>query len=98
MVRCIGSVGFATSGSPPWCRVSIAAGKPERSKKWGVMEGTPSVRHVVTQLEENAETKIRSGTNHSVTNDAMRTPRTIVFLSVQALVASSRFLTKATDP
>jgi len=63
--------GICNQRSPPWCKVSIAAGRPKDPKKWASWRnaqcppgGNP--------VEESAETKIRSDQPQCY-NDAMRT-------------------------
>src|SRR5580700_1952583 len=88
MGRWYGSPGFATNGSPPLWRVSTPVGMLYRSKNLGVIDGTPTARHVLTQSEENADTKRKSGTNHRVASVAMRTLRTSACFVFEALIGA----------
>jgi hypothetical protein len=55
----------------------------------GVIEGTPNALHVLTQLEENADTNMKSGTSHSVASVAIRAPPMILLSRFEALINDS---------
>src|SRR5665213_1028668 len=66
----------------------------ERSRKRGVMDGTPNVLHVLIHPDEDvdADTRIRRGASHRVANAAIRTPRSMMVPSTQDRIARSKVI------